>query len=133
MTTHGGDAVNGPVEPEGPGGRPLFFETSTDELRTKLQGQGRPELAEQRRREMRRTRAMYAALAGLVAVVCLVMMGVRLGQGDALGVWVATYGVGVALGGWGFVLARMGHTRWAMMVTCIAGALAGIGDSPAFR
>ncbi len=76
---------------------------------------------------------MYAALAGLVAVICLVLIGVRLGQGDALGVWVATYAVGVALGGWGFVLARIGHTRWAMMVTCIAAALAGLGDSPAFR
>ncbi|MFE9024431.1 hypothetical protein ACFYNL_38605 [Streptomyces sp. NPDC007808] len=76
---------------------------------------------------------MYAAVAGLVAVVCLVLLAVRLGQGDALGVWVATYAAGVLLGGWGFVLARIGHTRWAMMVACVAVALAGLGDSPAFR
>ncbi|WP_246101703.1 hypothetical protein [Streptomyces cyaneus] len=106
---------------------------SADELRAQFQAQGRPGLAEDRRRGARQARGMYAALAGLVAVICLVLIGVRLGQGDALGVWVATYAVGVALGGWGFVLARIGHTRWAMMVTCIAAALAGLGDSPAFR
>ncbi|WP_251063028.1 MULTISPECIES: hypothetical protein [unclassified Streptomyces] len=76
---------------------------------------------------------MYAAFAGLVAVVCLVLIVVRLGGGDALGVWVLTYAVGVALSGWGFVLARIGRTGWAMVVTCIAAALAGLGDSPAFR
>jgi hypothetical protein len=76
---------------------------------------------------------MYAAFAGLVALICLALTVVRLIQGEAFGVWVATYSMGVALGGWGFVLARIGHTRWAMMVTCIAGALAGLGDSPAFR
>ncbi|TXS42010.1 hypothetical protein EAO75_34055 [Streptomyces sp. uw30] len=113
--------------------RPLSSRASADELRAEFQAQGRPGLAEQRRRDARQARGMYAAFAGLVAVVCLVLIVVRLVQGDALGVWVATYAVGVALGGWGFVLARISHTRWAMMVTCIAGALAGLGDSPAFR
>ncbi|MET9832341.1 hypothetical protein ABZ078_24265 [Streptomyces sp. NPDC006385] len=130
MTTQGGDAVN---RPDGTGGRPLTSEASAEELRAQFQAQGRPGLAEQRRRDVRQARGVYAGLAGLVAVVCLVLIVVRLGQGDALGVWVATYAMGVALGGWSFVLARMGHTRWAMMVTCIAAALAGVGDSPAFH
>lgn len=88
---------------------------------------------EERRRDALQARGTYVAIAGLVAVVCLGLMLVRLGQGDALGVWVATYGMGVALGGWGLVLARSGNTRWAMMVSCIGGALAAVGDSPAFR
>ncbi|MGW1958240.1 hypothetical protein ACWCPI_36765 [Streptomyces sp. NPDC001920] len=130
MTTQGGDAAN---SADGTGGRPLGSGESADELRARFHSQGRPALAEQRRRDVRQARGMYAAFAGLVAVVCLVLLAVRLGQGDALGVWVATYAVGVVLGGWGFVLARIGHTRWAMMVACVAVALAGLGDSPAFR
>ncbi|MDF3140174.1 MULTISPECIES: hypothetical protein [unclassified Streptomyces] len=130
MATHGGEAEK---RPDRLGEQPLSSGVSTDELRAQFEAQGRPGLAEGRRRDARQARGMYAALAGLVAVVCLVLIGVRLGQGDALGVWVATYAMGVALGGWGFVLARIGHTRWAMMVTCIAGVLAGLGDSPAFR
>ncbi|MGF0169770.1 hypothetical protein ACQF36_04340 [Streptomyces sp. Marseille-Q5077] len=133
MTTGSGGAAN---RPEGTGGQPHSSGSSgasADELRAQFHGQGRAGLVEERRRDARQARGMYAAIAGLVAVVCLGLMVVRLGQGDALGVWVATYGVGVALGGWGFVLARTGHTRWAMMVTCIGGALAAVGDSPAFR
>ncbi|MGN9761233.1 hypothetical protein [Streptomyces sp. SD31] len=134
MTTHGGNAANRLDET---GGQPLSSGpgpgASADELRARFQAQGLPEPKEERRREARQARGMYAAFAGAVAVVCLVLIGVRLGQGDALGVWVATYAMGVALGGWGFVLARIGYTRWAMMVTCIGGALAGLGDSPAFR
>lgn len=129
MTTHDGDAAN---RQDATGGRPLSSGASADELRAQFQTQGRLGLAAERRRDVRQARGRYAAFAGLVAVVCLVLIGVRLGQGDALGVWVATYAVGVALGGWGFVLARIGHTRWAMMVACIAAALAGLGDSPAF-
>jgi hypothetical protein len=133
MTTHGGNAANSPDGASGPGGRPLSSGASTDELRAEFQAQGRPGLAEERRRDARQARGMYTAFAGLVAVVCLVLIVVRLVQGDALGVWIATYAMGVALGGWGFVLARIGHTRWAMMVACIGAALAGLGDSPAFR
>lgn len=76
---------------------------------------------------------MYAALAGLVVVICLGLAVVRLGRGDGVGVWAATYAVGAVLGGWGFALARSGRTRWAMVVICVAGALAGLGDNPAFR
>lgn len=136
MTTHGGNAAdgsNGSIGADGSGLRSPSSRASADELRAEFQAQGRPGLAEGRRRDARQARGMYAAFAGLVAVVCLVLIVVRLVQGDALGVWVATYAVGVALGGWGFVLARIGHTRWAMMVTCIAAALAGLGDSPVFR
>ncbi|MFF7167656.1 hypothetical protein ACFZBP_40855 [Streptomyces sp. NPDC008086] len=142
MTTHGGNAANrsggasgssGLGSPAGSGGHPLSSRTGTDELRTEFQAQGRSGLVEEGRREARQARGMYAGFAGLVAVTCLVLIVVRLGQGDALGVWVATYAVGVALGGWGFVLGRIGHTRWAMMVTCIGVALAGVGDSPVFR
>ncbi|MFE7272678.1 hypothetical protein [Streptomyces sp. NPDC057623] len=130
MTTHGGNAAN---RSDGSGGRPLSAGASADELRAEFQAQGRTGLTEERRRVARQARGLYTAFAGLVAVVCLALIGVRLVQGDALGVWVATYAMGGALGGWAFVLARIGHTRWAMMVTCIAAALAGIGDSPAFR
>ncbi|WP_328422718.1 hypothetical protein [Streptomyces sp. NBC_00443] len=133
MTTGSDGAAN---RPEGTGGQPLSSSSagaSADELRVEFQAQGRQGLAEERRRDARQARGIYAAIAGLVAVVCLGLMVVRLGQGDALGVWVATYSVGVALGGWGVVLARTGHTRWAMMVACIGGALAAVGDSPAFR
>jgi hypothetical protein len=132
MTTHGGNAANRSDET---GGHPLSSGpgVSAEQLRAQFQAQGRPGLAQEQRREARQARGVYAVVAGFVAVVCLVLIGVRLGQGDALGVWTATYAVGVALGGWGFVLARIGHTRWAMMVTCIGGALAGLGDSPAFH
>lgn len=133
MTTGSGGAAN---RPEGTGGQPLSSGSSgvsADDLRARFDAQGRSGLVEERRRDARQARGKYAVFAGLVAVVCLALIVVRLGQGDALGVWVATYGVGVALGGWGFVLARAGHTRWAMMVACIGAALAGLGDSPAFR
>lgn len=130
MTRHGGNAAS---RSDGSDRRPLSSRASTDELRAEFQAQGRSELVEEGRRDARQARGMYAGLAGLVAVTCLVLIVVRLGQGDALGVWVATYAVGVALGGWGFVLGRIGHTRWAMMVTCIGAALAGLGDSPVFR
>jgi hypothetical protein len=76
---------------------------------------------------------MYAAFAGLVALVCLVLGVVRLVGGDGLGVWAAAYAVGVGLAGRGFVLARSGRTRWAMVVICLGGALAGLGDSAALR
>lgn len=130
MATHGGEAAKWQ---DRPGEQPLSARAGADELRAEFQAQGRPGLAEERRRDARQARGLYALFTGLVAVVCLVLIVVRLVQGDALGVWVATYAMGVALGGWGFVLARIGHTRWAMMVACIAAALAGIGDSPAFR
>jgi hypothetical protein len=73
------------------------------------------------------------AFAGLAAVICLALIVVRLGRGDGVGVWLATYGLGVVLSGSGAVLARSGRTRWAMVVTCVAVALASLGDSPAFR
>ncbi|WP_254389576.1 hypothetical protein [Streptomyces sp. AC550_RSS872] len=139
MTTHDGNAANrsdGTGRSDGSarsGGRPLSSGASTDELRAGFRAQGRSEVVEEGRRDARQARGMYAGFAGLVAVTCLVLIVVRLGQGDALGVWVATYAVGVALGGWGFVLGRIGHTRWAMLVTCIGAALAGLGDSPVFR
>lgn len=76
---------------------------------------------------------MYEAFAGLVAVICLALIVVRLSRGDAVGVWVATYAVGVVASGLGAVLARNGRTRWAMAATCIAVALASLGDNPAFR
>lgn len=130
MASHGGDAANGL---DGTGGPAAASGVSADELRARFQDQGRPGLAEDRGHDARRARGMYAALAGLVAVICLVLIVVRLVGGDALGAWVATYAVGVAVSGWGFVLARIGRTRWAMAVTCVAAALAGLGDSPAFR
>lgn len=133
MTTHGGNAADRPDGLGGSGGPLRSTGASADELRAEFQAQGRPGLAEERRRDARQARGLYAAFAGLVAVVCLVLIVVRLVQDDALGVWIATYAMGAALGGWGFVLARIGHTRWAMMVTCIGAALAAVGDSPAFR
>ncbi|MEW2402678.1 hypothetical protein [Streptomyces sp. NPDC046862] len=75
---------------------------------------------------------MYAGLAGLVAALCLVLIVVRLSRGDALGVWAATYAVGVVVSGLGAALARSGRTRWAMAVTCMAVAVASLGDNPAF-
>ncbi|MFE5817376.1 hypothetical protein ACFQ6S_28760 [Streptomyces sp. NPDC056479] len=104
-----------------------------DELRARFRAGARAGLAEQREGDERRARGMYAAFAGLAAVVCLGLIVVRLGGGDAGGVWVASYAVGAVLGGCGFVLARRGRTRWAMVVVCVAVALAGIGDSPALR
>ncbi|GHH31635.1 hypothetical protein [Streptomyces lanatus] len=102
-------------------------------LRARFQAQGRAELAERRERDARRARGMYAALAGLATVVCLGLIVVRLGRGESGGVWVGTYAVGGVLSGCGFVLARRGRTRWAMVVVCVAVALAGLGDSPALR
>ncbi|MFJ7078872.1 hypothetical protein [Streptomyces sp. NPDC098781] len=133
MTTGYGDAEDRPDETRGAHGGPRSSVAPQEELRAQFQTQGQPELAESRQRDVRKARGAYAAFAGLVAVVCLVLGVVRLGQGDALGVWVGTYAMGFVLGGWGFVLARIGHTRWAMMVACIGAALAGLGDSPAFR
>ncbi|MFJ8633087.1 hypothetical protein [Streptomyces sp. NPDC093568] len=103
------------------------------QLRARFRAQGRAELAEGRERDARRARGLYAALAGLAAVVCLGLIVVRLGGGDAGGVWVASYAVGAVLSGCGYVLARRGRTRWAMVVVCVAVALAGVGDSPALR
>ncbi|KUM67699.1 hypothetical protein [Streptomyces curacoi] len=130
MTTHGGEATNRPDET---GGQPRSSGVSADELRAQFQAQDRQGLAEDSRRDARQARGVYAVLPGLVAVICLVLTVVRLVGGDVVGAWVALYAVGAALSGWGFVLARIGRTRWAMAVTCIGGALAGIGDSAAFR
>ncbi|MFE0257215.1 hypothetical protein [Streptomyces sp. NPDC059010] len=132
--THGYETAN---TPDGTGGRPFSSASgasvSADELRAQFQAQGRPGLVENRRRDARQARWTYAAFAGLVAVVCLVLTAMRFGRGDAAGAWVALYALGVALSSWGFVLARIGRTRWALAVTCIGAALAGLGDSPAFH
>jgi hypothetical protein len=130
MTTHGGDAAS---RPDGTGEQPPPSGATVDELRARFQGQDRQGLAEGRRRETRQARRTYVAFAGLAAVICLVLMVVRLGRGEEVGLWVATYGLGVVLSGAGAVLARAGRTRWAMAVTCVAVALASLGDSPAFR
>ncbi|MGI5378628.1 hypothetical protein ACQEV2_31135 [Streptomyces sp. CA-251387] len=132
MTTHGGEAAN---SPDGAGGQPVSSGSgvSADELRAQFQAQGRPGLVESRRRDVAQARWTYAAFAGLIAFVCLALIVVRLVRGDAVGAWVALYAVGAALSGWGFVLARIGRTRWAMAVSCIGAALAGLGDSPAFH
>ncbi|KUO14738.1 hypothetical protein AQJ91_45300 [Streptomyces dysideae] len=115
------------------GERPLSSGAGADELRARFQAQGRPGLVESRRRDARQARRMYVAFAGLVAVICLVLIVVRLGKGDAVGVWTATYAVGVVVSGSGAVLARNGRTRRAMAVTCVAAAVASLGDSPMFR
>lgn len=104
-----------------------------EELRARFRAQGRADLEEGRRREVRRTRGMHTAFAGLVVVVCLGLTVVRLAAGDAAGVWVASYVVGAVLGGWGFVLARGGRTRWAFAMICVAVVVASLGDGPAFR
>ena len=130
MTTHGGEAAD---IPDGTSEQPLSAGVSADELRAQFQAQGRPGLVESRRRDARQARRMYGAFAALVAVICLALIVVRLGRGDAAGVWVATYAVSVVVSGAGAVLARIGRTRWAMAVTCIAAAVASVGDSPAFR
>ncbi|OAH14359.1 hypothetical protein [Streptomyces jeddahensis] len=130
MTAHGGDSA---TRPDRTGGQPLSSGGSTEELRAQFQARGRPGLAEDRRRDARQARRMYAAFAGMVAVICLVLIVVRLGRGDAMGVWVATYAVGGGVSGVGAVLARSGRTRWALAVTCVAVALASLGDSPTFR
>ncbi|MEU9287120.1 hypothetical protein AB0D57_20995 [Streptomyces sp. NPDC048275] len=130
MTTHDGEAANRPDRTDG---QPLSSGGGADELRTQFQAQGRLGLVEGRRRDARQARRMYVAFAGLVAVMCLVLIVVRLGRGDAVGVWVVTYAVGVVVSGSGAVLARIGRTRWAMAVACIAVALASLGDNPTFR
>jgi hypothetical protein len=66
----------------------------------------------------------------MVGGLCLVAAVVRLGRGDTVGVWVATYAAGVVVSGLGAVLARSGRTRWALWVTCIAVALASLGENP---
>ncbi|MFF0733926.1 hypothetical protein ACFYVK_20150 [Streptomyces chartreusis] len=104
-----------------------------EELRARFRAQGRADLEGGRRREARRARGMHVAFAGLVVVVCLGLTVVRLGAGDAAGVWVASYAVGAVLGGLGFLLARGGRTRWAVVVIGVAVAVASLGDSPAFR
>ncbi|MFH8697587.1 hypothetical protein ACWGKK_28035 [Streptomyces chartreusis] len=104
-----------------------------EELRERFRAQGRADLEVGRRRDARRARGMHVAFAGLVVVVCIGLTVVRLGAGDAAGVWVASYAVGAVLGGLGFLLARGGRTRWAVVVICVAVAVASLGDSPAFR
>lgn len=104
-----------------------------EELRARFRAQGRADLEEGRQSEARRARGMHVAFAGLVVVVCLGLTVVRLGAGDSAGVWVASYAVGAVLGGLGFLLARGGRTRWALVAICVAVAVASLGDSPAFR
>ncbi|MFF1319394.1 hypothetical protein ACFVZZ_08145 [Streptomyces chartreusis] len=104
-----------------------------EELRERFRVQGRADLEVGRRRDARRARGRHVAFAGLVVVVCIGLTVVRLGAGDAAGVWVASYAVGAVLGGLGFLLARGGRTRWAVVVICVAVAVASLGDSPAFR
>ncbi|MFJ1871242.1 hypothetical protein [Streptomyces sp. KS_5] len=104
-----------------------------EELRERFRAQGRADLEVGRRRDARRARGMHVAFAGLVVVVCIGLTVVRLGAGDAAGVWVASYAMGAVLGGLGFLLARGGRTRWAVVVICVAVAVASLGDSPAFR
>lgn len=131
MTTRrGGEGADGP---DTTGAEPLSSQGGVDELRARFQVQGRTGLAEGRRRDAWQARRTYAVGAGLVVVLCLVAMVVRLGRGDAVGIWVAAYAVGVVVAGLGAVLARSGRTRWAFWVTCIAVATASLGDGPAFR
>ena len=128
--TRDGEGAN---RPDTTGEGPLSSRGGVDELRTRFRTQGRRGVAEGRRRDARQARGTYAAGAGLVAALCLVAVVVRLGKGDGAGIWVATYVVGVVVAGLGAGLARSGRTRWAMWVTCIAVAVASLGDGPAFR
>ena len=129
-TTRDGEGAN---RSDATGEGPLSARGGVDELRARFRTQGRQGVAEGRRSDARQARGTYAAGAGLVAALCLVAIVVRLGRGDAAGIWVATYAVGVVVAGLGAALARIGRTRWAMWVTCIAVAVASLGDGPAFR
>lgn len=103
---------------------------TADALRDGFRGEGQAELAAGRARAARRARG-WLALG--VAVMCLVLVGVRLGRGDGVGVWMAFYFGGSVVSGLGFVLAKNGRTRWATAAILVGVGLASFGDNPLVR
>ncbi|MFI5657878.1 hypothetical protein [Streptomyces sp. NPDC051684] len=101
-------------------------------LKTRFQGQGRQRLVTDRRRAARQARRVAAGVSGLVALVAVVVTGVRLGQDSTAGVWTVLYLAGGVVSGCGVLLARFGRTRWAFAAMCVGAGIATLGDGPMF-
>jgi hypothetical protein len=111
-------------------GRQQGCRVRPEELRWQFQNQGGSALGADRGRVVRQARRMYFLFAVGVAVVCVVLMVVRIAAGDGVGHWLAFYAGGVAGGALGAVLARRGRTRWAMAAAMVGVICATSGDNP---
>ncbi|MHC5260613.1 hypothetical protein ACYSUO_22255 [Streptomyces sp. UC4497] len=105
---------------------------ATRTLKARFQGQGRQGLVMDRRRAARQARRVSAGISALVALVAIVLTGVRLSQGSEAGVWTALYLAGGVVSGCGVLLARFGRTRWAFAAICVGAGIATLGDGPMF-
>ncbi|MFZ3560221.1 MULTISPECIES: hypothetical protein [unclassified Streptomyces] len=103
-----------------------------EELRSRFRGQGQHGLTMDRRRAARQARRVSAGVSALVALVAIVVTGIRLGQGSEAGPWTALYLTGGFISGCGVLLARLGRTRWAFAAICLGAGVASVGDGPMF-
>ncbi|MGD6754826.1 hypothetical protein [Streptomyces sp. BH105] len=101
-------------------------------LKTRFRGQGQERVVADRRRAARQARRVAAGVSALVALVALVVTGVRLGQDSTAGAWTVLYLAGGAMSGCGVLLARFGRTRWAFAAMCVGAGIATLGDGPMF-
>ncbi|MFJ9178744.1 hypothetical protein [Streptomyces sp. NPDC102360] len=101
-------------------------------LKARFRGQGRERLVVDRRRAARQARRVSGGISALVALVAIVLTGVRLGQGSEAGAWTVLYLAGGVVSGCGVLLARFGRTRWAFAAICVGAAVAALGDGPMF-
>ncbi|MYW69542.1 hypothetical protein GTY65_36570 [Streptomyces sp. SID8379] len=112
---------------------PMSRQERVERMRARFQDRGRPGIAADSRRDARQTRRIYLPLATAASVICLVLIGVRLQRGDAVGLWLALYAVGALVSGAGALLAKRGHTRWALASVAVGVGLAGLGDAPTMQ
>ncbi|WP_306323360.1 MULTISPECIES: hypothetical protein [unclassified Streptomyces] len=101
-------------------------------LTARFRGQGRERVVLDRRRAARQARRVCAGICGLIALVAVVVTGIRLGQGSGAGAWTVLYLAGGVVSGCGVVLARFGRTRWALAAMCVGAGVATLGDGPMF-
>ncbi|MEU9115451.1 hypothetical protein AB0D04_27620 [Streptomyces sp. NPDC048483] len=101
----------------------------TEQLRSNFAQQGIQGVAEDAARTERAQRRVHTVVAALVTIAALVATIYRFVSGAPVGVWVAFYAGGVALGASGFVLVRCGWPRLGLAVAVLGCLALGLGDS----
>ncbi|WP_425828825.1 hypothetical protein [Streptomyces fractus] len=101
-------------------------------LKTRFRGQGQQGLVLDRPRAARQARRVSGGISALVALVAIVLTGVRLDQSGEAGAWTVLYLAGGVVSGCGVLLARFGRTRCAFAAICVGAGIAMLGDGPMF-
>ena len=100
------------------------------ELRAAFLEQSRAGLTESKAKQVRTAHRMTMLISVLLGLICAGLLVVRLAQGSPAGLWTVFYALGALLSVPGWLLAKLGRTRWAILTLALGYALAAFGDSP---